>query len=57
MLANAGFALPGIVLTVSTVILANLDKYVAVLESYSRPLTQNTEYLPDTADIRATGNG
>ncbi len=56
VLANAGFTPRGIVLPVSAVILANLDEYVAVLESYSHPLMQNTEYLPDTPDIPATGN-
>ena len=56
VLANAGFTPRGIVLPVSAVILANLDKYVAVLESYSHPLMQNTEYLPDTPNVPATGN-
>jgi len=56
VLANAGFTPRGIVLPVSAVILANLDEYVGVLESYSHPLLQRTEYLPDTPDIPATGN-
>jgi hypothetical protein len=56
VLANAGFTPRGIVLPVSAVILANLDEYVAVLESFSRPLRQRTEYLPDAPDVPATGN-
>jgi hypothetical protein len=56
VLANAGFTPRGIVLPVSAVILANLDEYVAVLESFSRPLRQRTEYLPDVPDTPATGN-
>ncbi len=56
VLASTGFTPRGIVLPVSAVILANLDEYVAVLESFSHPLMQNTEYLPDTPDIPATGN-
>ncbi len=56
VLASTGFTPRGIVLPVSAVILANLDEYVAVLESFSHPLMQNTEYLPDTPGIPATGN-
>ena len=56
VLANAGFTPRGIVLPVSAVILANLDEYVAVLEHYSRPLRQRTEYSPDTPAVPATGN-
>ena len=56
VLANAGFTPRGIVLPVSAVILANLDEYIAVLESFSRPLRQRTEYAPDTPQIPATGN-
>ncbi|MGM0633230.1 MAG: Fic family protein [Pseudomonadota bacterium] len=56
VLANAGFTPRGIVLPVSAVILANLDEYVAVLESFSRPVRQHTDYSPDTPDIAATGN-
>ncbi len=57
VLANAGFTPRGIVLPVSAVILATLDEYIAVLESFSRPLRQRTEYLPDAPDTPATGNG
>jgi hypothetical protein len=56
VLANAGFTPRGIVLPVSAVILANLDEYVGVLERYSQPLLQRTDYSPDTPDIPATGN-
>ena len=56
VLANAGFTPRGIVLPVSAVILANLDEYVTVLESFSRPLQQRTEYLPSAPDTPATGN-
>jgi hypothetical protein len=56
VLANAGFTPRGIVLPVSAVILANLDEYTAVLESFSRPLRQRTDYSPDTPEMPATGN-
>lgn len=62
VLANAGFTPRGIVLPVSAVILANLDEYVAVLESFSKSLQQRTEYFPDAPDAPdapdtpATGN-
>ena len=56
VLANAGFTPRGIVLPVSAVILANLDEYISVLESYSRPVRQRTEYSPSTPEVPATGN-
>jgi len=56
VLANAGFTPRGIVLPVSAVILANLDEYISVLESFSRPVLQRTEYSPETPDIPAVGN-
>jgi Fic family protein len=56
VLANAGFTPRGIVLPVSAVILANLNEYISVLESYSRPVRQCTEYAPDAPDTPATGN-
>ncbi len=56
VLANAGFTPRGIILTVSAVILANLDDYVSVLEAFSKPLRARTNYNPDTPDIPATGN-
>ena len=56
VLANAGFTPRGIVLPVSAVILANLERYVSVLERFSRPVSQRTDYSPETPDIAATGN-
>ena len=56
VLANADFTPRGIVLPVSAVILANLDEYTAVLEGFSRPLRQHTDYSPNAPDIPATGN-
>jgi len=56
VLANGGFTPRGIVLPVSAVILANLDDYIAVLESFSGPLRKRTDYSPDTPEIPATGN-
>lgn len=46
----------GIVLPVSAVILANLDEYVEVLESFSKPLVARTVYDPDVPQAPATGN-
>jgi hypothetical protein len=56
VLANGGFTPRGIVLPVSAVILANLDEYVTVLESFSKPLQQRTDYLPEAPDTPAVGN-
>lgn len=56
VLANAGFTPRGIVLPVSAVILANLNDYVSILEVFSKPLRNLTNYNPDTPDIPATGN-
>ena len=56
VLANAGFTPKGIILPVSAVILANLDDYVAALETFSKPLRLMTSYDPDTPDVPATGN-
>jgi hypothetical protein len=56
VLANAGFTPRGIVLPVSAVILANLDDYIGILEIFSRPLRQLTDYSPDTPNIPAQGN-
>lgn len=56
VLANAGFTPRGIVLPVSAVIQANLDEYIAVLEYFSKPLQQHTQYSPDAPDSPATGN-
>lgn len=56
MLAADGFTPRGIVLPVSAVILANLDDYVQVLESVSRPLNRLTDYSPDAPEVPAKGN-
>ncbi len=56
VLANAGFTPRGIVLPVSAVILANLDEYISVLEAFSKPVRERTQYAPDTPEIAATGN-
>lgn len=56
ILSAAGFTPRGIVLPVSAVILANLDEYVKVLESFSKPLVARTVYDPDTPQVPATGN-
>ena len=56
VLANAGFTPKGIVLPVSAVILANLNEYIAVLESFSRPMRERTEYSPNLPNAVATGN-
>jgi hypothetical protein len=56
VLSSSGFTPKGIVLPVSAVILANLDKYVHVLERMSRPLQARTTYNPDVPEAPATGN-
>lgn len=56
ILSAAGFTPKGIVLPVSAVILANLDQYVQVLETFSKSLVAKTEYNPDTPNVPATGN-
>ncbi|HIG43688.1 MAG: Fic family protein [bacterium] len=56
VLANAGFTPRGIVLPVSAVILANLDRYVAVLENFSKPVREKTTYSPALSDVVASGN-
>jgi len=55
-LSSSGFTPKGIVLPVSAVILANLDNYVAALESFSKPVTARTSWDPDIPDIPPTGN-
>lgn len=60
VLANAGFNPPGLVFPISAAILRQIDKYLAVLQSYSRPLLNfidwkatpegNVQVLNDTAD-------
>lgn len=56
VLSSSGFTPKGIVLPVSAVILANLDKYVHALERFSRPLQARTIYNPDVPQAPATGN-
>lgn len=56
ILSAAGFTPKGIVLPISAVILANLDEYVDVLESFSKPLVLKTTYNPDVPEAPATGN-
>lgn len=56
VLSSSGFTPKGIVLPVSAVILANLDKYVHALERFSRPLLARTRYDPDVPGAPATGN-
>lgn len=56
VLSAAGFTPKGIVLPVSAVILANLEKYVRVLEHFSKPLAAWTMYDPDVPNAPATGN-
>lgn len=56
VLSSSGFTPKGIVLPVSAVILANLDRYVQALERFSRPLLARTTYDPDAPKTSATGN-
>jgi len=55
-LSSAGFTPKGLILPVSAVILANLDRYRETLESFSRPLRERTTYDPDVPNVPATGN-
>ena len=56
VLSVSGFTPHGIILPVSAVILANLDRYIAVLEQFSAPMLQRTKYNPETRDFPAEGN-
>ena len=56
ILVRAGFTPKGIIIPVSAVILANLDDYIEVLESHSRPIQARTTYNPDCPEVPATGN-
>jgi len=56
VLSSSGFTPKGIVLPVSAVILANLDRYVRALERFSKPLLARTTYDPDAPKVPATGN-
>jgi len=55
-LSTAGFAPKEIVLPVSAVILANMEKYVSALEAFSKPLRDRTSCNPDVPAAPATGN-
>ena len=55
-LSSAEFTPKGLILPVSAVILANLDRYRETLESFSRPLRDRTSYDPDVRHSPATGN-
>jgi Fic family protein len=50
-LSNAAFTPKGIILPVSAVILANLDRYKETLESFSRPMRERTIFEPQTPDV------
>jgi len=56
VLSVSGFTPRGIILPVSAVILANLDRYNEVLESFSGPMAARTQYNPDTPNVSAEGN-
>ena len=56
ILARTGLAPRGIILPVSAVILVGLDDYIGVLESFSRPLREISDYNPDIPTAPATGN-
>ena len=56
VLARTEFTPRGIILPVSAVILANLDEYTDVLEIFSRPRREITDYNPDVPTSPATGN-
>ena len=56
ILARTRFTPKGIILPVSAVILANLDEYLDVLEAFSRPMRDLTDYNPDAPTSLATGN-
>ena len=55
-LSAAGFTPKGIILPVSAVILAHLDRYKAALEQFSRPVRERSSYNPDVPTVPATGN-
>ena len=55
-LSTAGFTPKGIILPVSAVIVANLDRYRLALEMFSRPMRDRTIYNTDVPTVPATGN-
>ena len=56
VLARTGFTPRGIILPVSAVIVANLDEYIDVLENFSRPMRDISDYDPNAPTSPATGN-
>ncbi|MHB8493651.1 MAG: Fic family protein [Casimicrobiaceae bacterium] len=56
VLSVSGFTPRGIILPVSAVILANIDRYNEALEHFSAPMVARTQYNPDTPDVPAEGN-
>jgi Fic/DOC family len=55
-LSTAGFTPKGIILPVSAVILAHLDRYKDTLEAFSRQVLKLTSYEPTVPTAPATGN-
>jgi hypothetical protein len=55
-LSTAGFTPKGIILPVSAVILANLERYKTALEQFSRAVNERSAYNPDVPTVPATGN-
>jgi hypothetical protein len=55
-LASAQFTPKGVILPVSAVILANLDRYKVALEHFSRVVNERSDYSPDVPGAPAIGN-
>ncbi len=55
-LSTAGFTPKGIILPVSAVILAHLDRYQETLEAFSKHVRDRTDYDPQVPTAPATGN-
>jgi hypothetical protein len=55
-LSTAGLTPKGIILPVSAVILAHLDRYKETLEAFSRHVRDRTSYDPQVPTAPATGN-
>ena len=55
-LSASGFTPKGIILPVSAVILANIERYRQALEAFSKPVMLRTSYNPDVPETPATGN-
>lgn len=56
LLSTAGFTPKGIVLPVSAVILANMERYNEALTTFSKPVNALTTYDPETPNKPAEGN-